>query len=59
MTAAQAKAHAQGAQAGRDPQSTAALCPYPYNQRDLRMAWYDGFSEGRMALARDKRPAQG
>lgn len=42
------RARAFGREAGYMPTLDVSQCPYPFAEPDLRMAWLDGFSEGRV-----------
>lgn len=44
------QARARGRRVGMDRDATACDCPYGHAATGLRMAWMDGFSEGRGLL---------
>ena len=44
--------HAKGALAGSDLRQSARDCPYLHDQRELRGAWLDGFSRGRVGMGK-------
>ena len=48
-------AHALGMEAGRKHGSTGNECPFDHDKFHQRIAWFDGFSEGRDFLARGER----
>lgn len=45
-------AHAKGELAGSDLRQSARDCPYLHDQRELRGAWLDGFSRGRVDMGK-------
>jgi hypothetical protein len=45
------QARARGREAGTSRSRRGADCPYRHDSMVLRLAWFDGFSEGRATLA--------
>lgn len=50
------RAYEQGKQAGQRTDASKQDCPFAQDQLHLRIAWLDGFSDGRWASGADPRP---
>ncbi len=50
------QAYEQGKQAGQQTDASNHDCPFTQDQLHLRIAWLDGFSDGRWASGAERRP---